>query len=391
VKFKPPKIAYVIAAPLPTSKAYGITAKETVEILLKHKFEVKVISAPGNYFDSGYRKLSNVQECFPASPSAKFFIKFGNRGNRRLNTVSWTIGTTINVINSFKILKRFTPQVIWVRNPFVALILLNRFRKVSMILEIHGTSGKIFYNFLKFYRDRLRFYPINDLNKEFLLRYVPTAIVEIAPMCVRAENIASKYDCVKYLKSLRSRNFQNIRIGYVGRIEPNGYSKGVIDLINLAEYFFTNKIKASVTIIGADKKEIFRLQRYLSESNIPRFYLKLMPHMSHSSAIRTMKKLDVLVLPSYESPTYIGMPIKLLEYISTGRITIVSDSPLYNSLFKGDFRPFMYKPHDVVSLNEQIQIALQSKDLKLHLFEGIKFVADFTWEKRTLNIMKPYI
>ena len=77
-----------------------------------------------------------------------------------------------------------------------------------------------------------------------------------------------------------------------------------------------------------------------------------------------MRDFDVLVLPAYNSKEYIGMPIKLLEYLASARIVLIADIPLYRSVFNTDFSPFYYLPADPNSLNKNIFSALRSENLK---------------------------
>jgi glycosyltransferase involved in cell wall biosynthesis len=81
------------------------------------------------------------------------------------------------------------------------------------------------------------------------------------------------------------------------------------------------------------------------------------------------------------------MPLKLLEYLSTGKITIVADVPLYNQVFLKDFQPFYYTPGDPESLYDSICSAVRLKDLDKHLVAGVEFAANFTWDNRTLNML----
>jgi glycosyltransferase involved in cell wall biosynthesis len=100
-----------------------------------------------------------------------------------------------------------------------------------------------------------------------------------------------------------------------------------------------------------------------------------------------MKSFDVLVLPRYEDQNYNGMPIKLIEYISTGKISILARTFLYSEIFLGNFKPFYYEPKDINSLIFSINSALNSKNLENTLLEGLKFSKEFTWENRTLRIL----
>jgi glycosyltransferase involved in cell wall biosynthesis len=103
-----------------------------------------------------------------------------------------------------------------------------------------------------------------------------------------------------------------------------------------------------------------------------------------------MKSFDVLILPAYSSKEYAGMPLKLLEYLSTGKITIMADIPLYRGNFKNNFRPFIYKPGDIISLERSISSALSNVNLSEHLIRGAIFASEFTWTNRTLKMLAKY-
>jgi glycosyltransferase involved in cell wall biosynthesis len=381
------RIAYVIGAALPTSKAYGVTAKETVEVLLKFGYKVKVLANSSEYYDTDFKKIIRVLENFPKNwlTSKLFLVSY--RGNTKLNRVCWSIAVALNIIKSFKILNKFDAHIIWVRDPLIAYIYLKKYRNVKIVLEIHSKNGTYFYKKTTRFSERVKYCPINNLNREFIDSISPGIETCIAPMSIRSSDVSTQENCIKYVASLKLRSNNDIKIGYVGKISPSGYSKGVRDLINLAEYFCKNSIRASVTIIGADEQNLKKLNKEISELNIQRKYINLVPHVKHSKALEMMKSFDVLVLPRYDDHNYNGMPIKLIEYISTGKITIIARTPLYSEIFSGNFKPFYYEPKNINSLVHAINSALNSKNLENTLLEGLKFSKKFTWEDRTLRIL----
>ena len=206
-------------------------------------------------------------------------------------------------------------------------------------------------------------------------------------MGIREEYLASKSDCVKFADSLKRRNKKNIKVGYIGKIAPGGYSKGTEDLIGLAGYAQLNELKLSVTLVGASQKDLPKLNLIRKELEIRKSFLGFKTHVKHTRALTLMKSFDVLILPAYSSEQYVGMPIKLLEYLSTGKITIMADTPLYGKNFRKNFRPFIYKPGDIISLEKSIYSALSNTNLSEHLIRGAIFASKYTWTNRTLKML----
>jgi glycosyltransferase involved in cell wall biosynthesis len=81
------------------------------------------------------------------------------------------------------------------------------------------------------------------------------------------------------------------------------------------------------------------------------------------------------------------MPIKLLEYLAAGRITLIADTPLYRSLFKSNFLPFFYNPGNAQYLHQRINVILNSENLAQKINDGVSFASQFTWEKRVSRML----
>ena len=177
----------------------------------------------------------------------------------------WRLAVILNLLKSFKILNRFNPHIIWVRDPLIAYIYLKRYSNIKIVLEIHSKNGTFFYKKIARFNDRIKYCPINDSNRRYITAVIPNAKTCIAPMAIRASNITTTVRCKKYVESLKLRDNNNIKIGYVGKISPGGYSKGVKDLIYLAEYFCKNSVRASVTIVSADEQNLKKLKREIQE------------------------------------------------------------------------------------------------------------------------------
>ena len=86
------KIAYVIGAPFPTMKAYGVTSRETINVLLKNKVRTKVFCLNGQYYDSDYKSILKEISEFKKNIASKLLISLGSMGSTKLNFFCWRVG-----------------------------------------------------------------------------------------------------------------------------------------------------------------------------------------------------------------------------------------------------------------------------------------------------------
>jgi glycosyltransferase involved in cell wall biosynthesis len=381
------KIAYVIGAKFPTNKAYGITSRETLEVLMNNGLQIRVFCKRSRYFDSDFKGLAEVIEYFPKNFLASASTKLGEFGKNRINHFFWKLGLVINIVSSFRSIDSFKPDIIWARDPIIAYFLLRRFKEPRFILEVHEESRQFYYRKLLQYHHRIKFCPISAKNKEFLLRVSPLFKIQMAPMAIRAKNIVTEESCKNFLETITLKKGEYINVAYVGKFAPGGYSKGINDLLKLAQLYSDIGAKKTVTLLGANEAELKYYKNQAAKLSIKENYLILAAHVKHSEVAENLKKFDVLVLPAYSSQKYNGMPIKLLEYLSSGKITIIADTELYRSLLLPRYYPFFYNPGDVLSLDRTINSALQSNLLKAKLAAGIDFASQHTWDVRTLNLI----
>jgi glycosyltransferase involved in cell wall biosynthesis len=142
-----------------------------------------------------------------------------------------------------------------------------------------------------------------------------------------------------------------------------------------------------VNLIGAMKEDDKFIRQLTTAHSIDKNYLKIHAHVPHSIAVASLKRFDVLVLPSYADSNYIGMPLKLLEYLASGRIVIFGKSQLYKNMIPDNIKIFSYSPNNVNDLYESILDALNYEQLENLIISGIEFAETLTWENRTRKII----
>jgi glycosyltransferase involved in cell wall biosynthesis len=382
------KIAMVISAPFPTQKAYGITTRETLLSLKSLEYEAKLFSMRGTYTDPDYSKVMDMIIPFPQDILYRVLISLSSKGRKKINLILWRIAIIESFLRIYSEVRAFNPNLIWLRDPVLAFISRRLFPKITIILEVHDFSSQYFLNKLILNCKNMIFYPINQNISRFILSLNNLVLMQIAPMGIRKESIASEIDVTLYVEKIKNSLNHKIKIGYVGNMAPGGYSKGIEDLILLAEFNMKNSINAEVVLIGANDSELAKFKRIQNSLNIEDRFLKFYPHVSHSKAINSLKGIDILVLPMPKSKNYVGMPIKLLEYIAAGKIVMVADCSLFRSFFNENYRPFFYGSEDIPSLSREINKAICDENLLSKLLEGTQFASNYTWSSRTKNMIE---
>lgn len=382
-----PRIAMIIGGKFPTVKAYGVTIRETLTVLSKDCYPIKVYSFQGEYTDKDFVGLKVDLEKFHTNLISKLSIYIGEKGLYFFNRFFWASGFVYSLFLSKRSMKSYNPEIVWCRHPLIALFCLKTLGHIKIILEVHDKSSVFFHKCLLRQKEQIYYFPINQENRKFLYTLSSNIDSHLAPMGVQSAHINDVNDVDLFLQSLHQKQFLNLQIGYVGKFAPQGYSKGIEDLISLAKFYKSNGIKNRITLIGSTEKDLNDCLEAQYKSDIREEFLEIKPHVNHSEAIRLMKTFDVLVLPIPNSQEYVGMPLKLVEYLASGRITIIANSELITSLFSPNFLPYCYDKGDFLSLHKAIELAIVDKKLRDQVIMGLEFALKFTWETRTRNIL----
>jgi glycosyltransferase involved in cell wall biosynthesis len=378
-----PKIAFVMGSKFPTSKAYGVTTRETLISLINSTCEVKIFCHASDYFDEDFAKILNIISNYKFNRFTSLLIRLGERGANRFNQISWLIGTTIDLLLNIRLITSFKPELIWTRDPIIAYICLKAFPNIRILLEVHSNGTKFIYKTLSNHKNKIYFFPINIINDNFLKSIKTDLKTSLAPMAIRSEHLATESQIENLMLQINRKQKQNLRIGYIGNFAPQGYSKGIEDLIGLSKICQLKSNNFEITLIGCTDSEKKFYEMYQKKLNIKVEYLKFMTHLRHSEARIMMNKFDILVLPLPKDAKYTGMPLKLLEYLAAGRVTLVANSVITTSVFQGEFKPYYYLPGDSMNLFDSIHSAISDSQLKDNICLGVEFASQFTWKLRT--------
>lgn len=382
-----PRIALIIGAKFPTTRAYGVTFRETTRNLVRQSVPVRVFCRGSDYSDADYTEFLSYIHAYNLSILSRIAIRIGETNLGKFSQSFWALSLVLDLISNSKHIKNFQPNIVWTRDPIIALFCVRKFSNLKIILEIHSKSNRTIFSFLSKYNSRIHFFPINTQNDLFIKKCIPNSIRSLAPMGVRGDYLASNEEIEDFTKLLANKKGSKIEIGYVGKYNPQGYSKGLEDLFLLAKLYQDRAISNKVTISGIPIGQIPKLELIRSHLNIDPNFLSFEQHLSHTKALERMRDFDVLVLTLPESQVYNGMPLKLLEYLATGRIVIVAKSDLIKDFFINEFTPLYYEKGNIEDLFIKILESQNCKKMSLQILNGVRFASKFTWELRTKKIL----
>ena len=280
-------------------------------------------------------------------------------------------------------------DIFWIRD-FAMLTFVPK--RGAIIFEMHGIMNKLKVLKLRFtIQDRIAVLaPISKGTEEQLDILRGGIEIVRAPMGIEGEFLETEEGVQEFLDRvdiLREASFKGLEIGYIGKFSPNGYSKGIEDLLELARFNLIEQNKYKISIIGGTNREVIAANHELSIYGLTENDVKISGHISHHAAIAKMKELDVLVLPMPASKKYVGFPLKSIESIASGRIVIAARCTIYKDIFNQDFEPYWYEPGNAISMDFAIKEALSDESLRDRITQGITFSSRFTWDARTKTLL----
>ena len=387
------KVLVLLQGRFPTEKAYGVTTTGTIKSLLRLGHQVVVFS-----LDTDHEELECKDDSFKLEHYAE--TKLSTRakllafsGFGLINKISWRAFWKLIYRHNKSAILAEQADVFWIRD-FAMLHFVPKKRPI--IFELHGLINKVKMIKLRFkVRDQIAVLaPISKSVEDRLNALRSCTEIVRAPMGIENEFLESKEGIQEFMKRielLRSISFKGLKIGYIGKFSPNGYSKGIVDLLELAKYNLKVQAKCEISITGGTDKELISTTHKLSEYGLTTNDVEISGHIPHRAVFGKMRELDVLVLPMPASKGYAGFPLKSIESIASGRIVIAARCKIYEDIFNQGFEPFWYEPGNAISMNFAIKEALSDESLEDRLGRGIEFSSRFTWDARTKALLDSLI
>ena len=383
-------VTYLILGKFPTQKAYGITTTETIRCLRAAGHDVTVYSMATNNVPDTLAPVEFTSRYYRENRLAKLLKEYAYSDVGFLPQFAWRIYWWIIYFSNKKVILHSKSDLFWVRD-ILALKMIPR--NARLVFEIHQLPRKIWQLNLK---SKWKFKacvisPISKKIEGILASQYSSLNTCYAPMGIRMNQISeveSVNSFIERLEVLKTQEYRGLKIGYIGKFSPNGFSKGVEDLIALAALCKKRTLKFNVVVKGGQPQELDWLKSLALHYELGESDIEISGQMSQELALAAMSNLDVIVLTNPSSVKYVGFPLKALEAVAQGRIVLAADCETYRNIFDSEYQPFWYSSQKAEDMLLAISQALGDPKLRERMLSGREFASRFLWENRTEQILR---
>lgn len=383
------KVGILLSGRFPTEKAYGVTTNGTIKSLLDLGHEVVVYGIKSDYYgeipEAAHFTVENYREnLFSLFLKKVFFSSYGI-----FNQIAWKVYWILAKYLNKKKMSECELDVLWIRDTHML-----RFSNLAknVVIEIHQRTKASGYSQLaKVAQNKnLLVAPISAVLLNSLKNISADLKITYAPMGINSNMISNQNSSKVFVSNLAHRiqtKSGKLQIGYVGKFYPNGYSKGVEDVLELSRIREPLSELFNISLTGGTEREILKLQSEIFDRKLSIQNLEVNPHVPHVVALEKLRNLDVIILPKPASENYLGFPLKCIEAVASGRIVLAAKCRTYTDIFSDLFQPYWYEPGDARSLYNSIVDALSDSHLEAKINAGLAFAEQFSWETRTKSII----
>jgi glycosyltransferase involved in cell wall biosynthesis len=375
------KLIYISNSRIPTEKAYGISTVKISEAFAEEKIDLELI-IPKVYNQSSdifsfykIKKIFKVKRlfCFDLT-KIKIFEKFFYL----LKFFSFSFFACAYVY--FKNYKKFN-EIIFFSHDNIPLYFLSFLTK-NIFYDIHDFPSDNFIN-RRVMKKSFSFsvqtkWKVKALSEKFNVNqnnilYWPNG-TDFSMFKIKL----SKEEA----RNVLSLPKKNKIILYTGQL----FSwKGVDTLIKSID-FLDEEIR--IYLVGGAKNDVNYLKNNLKQASNKRIFF--IPFQSHEKIPIWMRAADVSILPNTakeQISLYYTSPMKLFEYMASGRPIVASDIPSIREILNKD-NSLLAIADNPKSFSEKIKIALNNPERINEITENAgNDVRGYTWENRAKKII----
>lgn len=178
-------------------------------------------------------------------------------------------------------------------------------------------------------------------------------------------------------------------VGYVGRLKTMGMDKGVDTLID-ALATLKGDVPALALVGGPDEVAESYRQQWMNLGLPPERFLYV-GHVEAERVPRYLSAFDVCAMPFpwTEHFAYHASPIKLFEYMASGRALVASDLPSYADVIQHKETALLVPPSDGAALAAALTRLRDDSALRQRLGANAyaRVMAHYTWDARARDIL----
>jgi len=372
------KIIYINGSRIPTERAHGLQIMKMCEALTQfRKNEIELwVPRRFNYVENEPFEYYGIERNFKIR---RFFCIDLIPLGRFLGPLAlWVTELSFLSAVVFYIL-RDKADIIYTRDKFAVFLL--SFFKGNIFFETHDIPSRIFFSGFKRARGIIAI--TQGLKNEFIQRGVDAQKIIVAPDGVDLGefNVSeTQRECRKRLNLPLDKKI----VLYTGHLYE---WKGVGTLLNAAKFLIFNYqfLNTIFIFVGGTEKDTAEFRKKAEKlTNIV-----IVGHKPHSEIPYWLKAADIFALPNsakYDISKYWTSPMKLFEYMASGRPIVASKLPSIREILNENNAVF-FEPDNPMALARSIGYMLNDMLLAKRISVQAKLeVESYTWKKRAEKI-----
>lgn len=363
------KIIYIANSRIPTEKAHGIQIIKMCEAFSKVGYELELILPRRlNGIDEDIFKYYDVENNFKIKKFFSFDLIFFGQIGYLIQTVSFLL--TVKLF-----LKRGKDDIIYSREKFAGFFFKN------IIFEMHELPAEISCLHRWLFKRFKKFIVLTSYIKKALIKLgLEEENIFIAPDGVDLNKFNLKISKEEARLKLNLPIDKKI-VAYTGSFYIYNW-KGVNIIIEAAKYVGGGIV---FMLVGGGREEIIDIQRkYGKMENV-----LLIERKKQSEIPYYLKASDILILPNKKGNKTSEMctsPLKLFEYMASGRPIIASDLPSMREILN-EKNSLLIKPNNPKVLADSVEFMLSNSKWKEMSKEAFNQVKKYTWNIRIKSII----
>src|SRR3989344_6115898 len=375
------KLIYITNSRIPTTKAQGFQIMKMCEALARESVDVElwiprrinpIKDLPFNYYNVRESFVINKIPTIDLIPLHKILGSFANF----IESMSFA------AFNVWR-LRKTDFDAVYSRDQFTLWLL--SFLNYKFIYEMHKMPRHPRL-YRKIWRKAHKIITITAVLKDAIVKEgADAAKILVAHDCVDLEIFNSVNKSAGELKTELNLPAEQFLAGYVGKFKTLEQEKGLKTMIEALSLLDK---ETKMAFIGGDEAEVKEYKSLAQRFNVlPQCIF--IGYQPYKRMIEYMKAMDAVVLPSPDKPlAHYSSPLKLFEYMASGRPIIASNLPAIREVLN-DKNALFFKPESGDDLARAIKMIKASPALGYHLSrQALADVKNYTWTSRAENILK---
>jgi len=174
-------------------------------------------------------------------------------------------------------------------------------------------------------------------------------------------------------------------VGYVGGFRSVGMEKGLDTMIKALSYL---NEKTVMVFVGGSKEQINEYKTLAKKENVGKRCIFVEKQKPFEKIVEYMMAMDVLVIPYPDKHHFrdYGFPMKVWEYMASGRPIIYSNLEIIGEILEG--RGTHFQPDNASSLADAVmQVFEDTATAEKNATRNIRDVQAYTWRARAERIL----